>query len=200
MQPCRLYLYNWNKVVLFWNSHTVGSLKIHWQRVKICTLAILFLATQVHSPPPPPSRSPSLITVSLLLSASHLSSLHHGRVVKILHTLTPPPSFPSTPSSRLFTVSHISPHFLLPPLTSALLASTSPSCFFFFSPSFAIFLSIYPSGIAIAPSFFLSLLLYWFTSQLSSSLPLTPSNRLSFFWSTQSPLSLSVSGMKDKDL
>lgn len=193
-------------VVLFWNAHTVGSLKIHWERVKFGTLAHLFLATKALSPPSP-SLSPPLITVSVLSSASQLSSLHHGKELKIPHHKTSSPWHPPThhhhrhthtfiPSFYSFPHPYFSPHFLLSPLTSALLASTSAPCFFF-SPT-AIFLSIYPSRIAVSPSFS-SLLLYWFTSQLLSSLTRPLSNRLSFC-GAQPPLSLSVSRMKDKDL
>lgn len=150
--------------------------------MKVC--ALLFLAMQTLNPPPP-SLSPPLITVSAPFSASHPSSLHHGKEVKIVLALTPPFLRTFIPSSRpIFSSLHS--NWPSSPQHHCLVSS-------FFMPT--ICLSLQKSHLSI----FFPLLFYRLPSQLPSSLLLTSSNRLSFC-GAQTPLSLSVSGMKDKDL
>lgn len=116
---------------------------------------------QAHDPPPP-SLSPPLITVFILFSASHLSSLHHRKEVKISHHKASSPRLArplltAIPSFYSFPHSYLSPHFLLSVLTSALLASTSMSCFLFFLFYLSIYLPLQNSHLAIIFSLYYSI-------------------------------------------
>lgn len=126
--------------------------------------------------PPPASVSPPLITASVLLSTSHLSSLHHWKGVKISHHKISLPTSP-TPHQHLHPIFKQSPSFfhlatLPPPSTYICLPRSNVIVTFLFFAS--IFPSIYPSRIAISPSLFLSITLLVLPSSfphLSLSLP-----------------------------
>lgn len=125
--------------------------------MKICTLAIPFFSDAI---PQPASLSPPLITASALLPTSHLSSLHHQKEVKILHSKTHPlPFIPSFLASLILTSCLISLSFHswcpLPPSSHTLphrffcryLSTSHPSdrpSLFLFAPYYSFLLFFLP--------------------------------------------------------